>query len=96
VNAEAHLVTSEASQKLPKNEPDRRMPEVDNHAEAQASIDKPEPSKEVVQEEVDQEKDGEEKEVEQDDAGEGSKKINDEENVLVEEEKLSDEEEASD
>ncbi|WJX72990.1 hypothetical protein P8452_56818 [Trifolium repens] len=63
------------------------MPEVDQHFEVQASPNKPEPSKEVMQEEVDQEK-----EVEEKDAGEESVKSIAGEDVLVNEEKFSEEE----
>jgi hypothetical protein len=66
------------------------MLEVDNHFEVQATEDKAEPSKKVVQEEVDQEK-----EVEKKDVGEGSKKTTVGSDELVEEEEFLAEKEES-
>jgi hypothetical protein len=70
VEEEARPVTLEANQKAPVDESNQRLPEVDQQSETHASEGKPDPSKEVVQEEA-----GEEVEVEKKNTDEGSEKL---------------------
>jgi hypothetical protein len=85
-----HHVNSEAKQQSPVVGSQQRLPEVDQHLEAKASSDKPEPSQEVLQdqdvveEEVNQnEDDGSEKSIAEEDLLYG-KNPNEEENVSEE------------
>jgi hypothetical protein len=80
VDDEEHPVTSKAKQQSPVAESKQQLPEDDQHSEAKASTDKPEPSQEVVQAD-----DGEEKDVEKDNDEEGSEKSIVEEDLLNEE-----------
>jgi hypothetical protein len=80
VNEEAHLVTSEAKQQSNAAESKQPLPEDDQHSEAKASTDMPEPSQEVVQV-----VNGEEKEIKKDDADEGSGEFVAEEDLLNDE-----------
>jgi hypothetical protein len=83
---EEHHVTSETEQHSPVVGSQQRLPEVDEHSEAKASTDKPEPSQEVLQD-----KDVVEEEVDQNNEDDESEKSIDERDLLYDEEPIDEE-----